>query len=93
MAVGVVEGGALHNVGPDVAVGGEAVAAGAAGVVSDRSVVRVEEGLLDRGDQVCDVADGRRRRGRRCQRRAPLSTASWAAGSAARRATARAAVS
>jgi hypothetical protein len=47
-----VEGGALHMVGPDVAVEGDAAAAGAVG---DRSVVRVEEGLLDRGVKEGDV--------------------------------------
>ena len=47
-----VEGGALHMVGPDTAGEGDAAAAG---VVGDRSVVRVEEGLLDRGGKVGDV--------------------------------------
>ncbi len=51
LAVGV-EGCALHNVGPDVAVEGDAAAVGAAGAAGDRSVVRVEEGLLDRGVKV-----------------------------------------
>ncbi len=54
-AVGV-EGGALRMVGPDVAGEGDAAAAGA---VSDRSVVRVEEGLLDRGGKVGDVVADR----------------------------------
>jgi hypothetical protein len=50
-----VEGGARHMVGPDVAGEGDAAAAGAAGAVGDRSVVRVEEGLLHRGGKVGDV--------------------------------------
>ncbi len=51
MAVGA-EGGALHNVGSDVPVSGNEAAAEAAGAVGDRSVVRVEEGLLNRGGKV-----------------------------------------
>ena len=47
-----VKGGALHMVDQDVAVEGDAAASGAVG---DRSVVRVEEGLLDRGVKVGDV--------------------------------------
>ena len=50
MAV-VVKGGALHDVGPDEAVGGDVAEPGAVGV---RGVVRVEEGLLDRGIEVGD---------------------------------------
>ena len=54
-------GGALHNLSPDVAGEGDTAAAGVV-AVADRSVVRVEEGLLDRfvkvGDGVAERVGG-----------------------------------